>query len=162
MDFNPLWILVGLTVLGLVVKGLFWLRDVHTAKQSWVKFTTETFPEFVKEVFLRLPDKPEIAHSSPSQLTEVGEELAAFLRAKEWAIQTATIVVSKVVNKRPFEIEDFSRTYVASELDPVMTERVAACAYEFGRERVGVESVLWVVLRDELIRRVEQAKAKSD
>lgn len=65
MDFNPLWILAILTVLGLVIKGLFWLRDVHSATEGWSEFTGETFPEFAKEIrekieeiFRRLPPVP--------------------------------------------------------------------------------------------------------
>ena len=97
--------------------------------------------------------------NSPASLTEYGEKLSAFLRAKEWAARTATIVLSEVVNKRPFEIEDFSRGYVTSRLDSEMADQVAACAYDFGIVDLdSVRSVLWIVLRDELIQRAEQAK----
>ena len=82
--------------------------------------------------------------------------MAAFLRAEEWAAGIAANAVREVVGKRPFEIEEFSRRYVASNLDPKIEERVAACAYEFGTERDLVKPVLWVVLRDELMQRVEQ------
>ena len=52
-----------------------------------------------------------------------------------------------------------SRRYVESNLDPKIEERVAACAYEFGTERDRVKPVLWVVLRDELMQRVEQTRS---
>jgi hypothetical protein len=45
---------------------------------------------------------------------------------------------------------------VEPRLDPKIEELVAACAYEFGTERERVKPVLWVVLRDELMQRVEQ------
>ena len=41
-------------------------------------------------------------------------------------------------------------------LDPKIEELVAACAYEFGTERERVKPVLWVVLRDELMQRVDR------
>ena len=44
MDFNPLWIIVIVAVSGALIKGLFWLRDVHTAKDRWTRFTIEQFP----------------------------------------------------------------------------------------------------------------------
>ena len=172
---NPLWILVVLGVGGAVVRGLFWLRDVQTMKTGWAQFTTKTFPDFaqeirndirglqdeIKRIFERLPENPRTLRSdSPARLSEYGQKIADSLRAKEWATSTATPILPEVVNKRPFEIEEFSRVYVSERLDPKATERVAACAYEFGIDRDSVRSVLWVVLRDELLQRVQALHRK--
>ena len=116
----------------------------------------ETLDEFRQELFGRRP----LRTKSPATLSDYGEKLAAFMRASEWAARTATLTLPEVVNKLPFEIEEFSRAYVASRLDPEITKRVSACAYEFGIPNLdNVRSVLWVVLRDELIKRAHQQKA---
>ena len=114
----------------------------------------------ILEAFRReLFGKRTIQTKSPASLTDYGKKLSAFLRAKEWAVRTAAAVLSQVVNSAPFEIEAFSRAHVDADLEPEMTKRVAACAYEFGIEPDAVKSVLWVELRDELIRRAEQAQS---
>ena len=81
MDFNPLWIIVALTALGLAVKGLFWLRDVHTAKEGWAKFTADTFPAFAKEIrgrldqlFERIPPPKTLGAASPLSLNDLGRK----------------------------------------------------------------------------------------
>ena len=140
---NPLTYIVAVTVGGLLVKGLFWLRDVHHVKNGWQAFTQEIRDD-IKQILLRLPPPRPI------------EKMAEFLRAKDWAASVATTVVHEVVNKQPFQIEEFSREYVANKLEPAIEERVSACAYEFGTERDRVKPVLWVVLRDELLERVEK------
>ena len=115
--------------------------------------------ELLDEVRRELLGKRLIKANSPVSLTEYGEKISTFLRAKEWATRTATVVLSEVVNNAPFEIEAFSRTHVSASLDAEMTRQVSACAYEFGIEPDSVKSVLWVVLRDELIQRAEQTKS---
>lgn len=152
---NPLTYIVAVTVGGLLVKGLFWLRDVHHVKNGWQAFTQEIRDD-IKQILLRLPPPRPIESGSPARLTDYGLKMAEFLRAKDWAASVATTVVHEVVNKQPFQIEEFSREYVANKLEPAIEERVSACAYEFGTERDRVKPVLWVVLRDELLERVEK------
>ena len=64
------------------------------------------------------------------------------LRAEEWAAGIAAVA------------DTWSRTWIRR-----LRKRVAACAYEFGTERDRVKPVLWVVLRDELMQRVEQTRS---
>ena len=157
MDFNPLWIIVIVAVGGALIKGLFWLRDVHTAKDGWTRFTTEQFPAFAKEIrgridqiFERLPPTPAgVAPGSPLRLTGFGEEMSANMNAQDWAAELAPTLQADLVGKRAFEIDEFSRKYVYEKMrhDP----RVSKCMYEMGVERENALRVLYVVLRDQLI-----------
>ncbi len=158
--YNPLTYIALLTLVGLVVKGLFWLRDVHNMKSGWQTFTEEIREDLkeirqdIKQIFLRLPPRA-IESASPVRLTDYGSKMAEFLLAKDWAASVAQAVTHEVVDMQPFQIEEFSRDYVATKLEPEIEERVSACAYEFGTERDAVKPVLWVVLRDELLDRVK-------
>ena len=105
----------------------------------------------IKEIFLRLPPVP-VAGSSPIKLTDFGEQIAAKIKASEWAQGLAPTIVHEVAGKRPFEIDEFSEEFVTNKLGEQWETRVAGCAYEFGIKRDGVHDVLRVVLRDELIR----------
>ena len=155
-DLNPVWILVILTAGAAIARGLFWLRDVHHGHDQ-VPGLREGDPGRVQEGPGRVQGVPERhprgdpgrgprggrpgGHAAARGGRQPGiadrvrrEARRRFLRAKEWATATATPLVQKVVNKRPFEIEDFSRRYVAERLDPDIQERVSVCAYEFGIE----------------------------
>ena len=112
----------------------------------------------IKELFLRLPPRA-LESGGPARLTAYGSKLGAAVSARDWAVGVAPPFVHVLVDRQPYQIEDFSRDYVATQLAPDIDERVAVCAYEFGIERGVVKSVLSVVLRDELQLRVEQARA---
>ena len=159
---NPLWILVTIAVGGALVKGLFWLRDVHTAKESWARFTAETFPAFAKEIrgridqiIERIPPPKTLASASPLRLSPLGEKVAESLNAGDWASRVAPGLTAAVAGMEPFEIDRFSENYVETELGEQFEKRVAACAYDFGITRSAVLGALRVVLRDELIRIIE-------
>ena len=155
---------VGTTVGAVLWRVFWWVAKIDPLPAGLAK-ATDQFLEFateirgdIKEIFLRLPPPRLIESGSPARLTEHGIKLANFLQAEDWAAGVAATIVHEVGDKKPFQIEEFSREYVATKLEPEIEERVAACAYEFGTERDGVKSVLWVVLRDELLRRVEQSR----
>ena len=74
--------------------------------------------------------------------------MAAFMNAHDWAGGIASGLLPQVANKQPFEVDLFAQEYVSEKLDAEMKRRVAACAYEFGREQAGVRNVL----RDEMLR----------
>ena len=71
MDFNPLWILVALAVSGSVVKGLFWLRDVHNMKVGWQAFAKEIRDD-IKKIFERIPLPKTLEAAGPLRLSELG------------------------------------------------------------------------------------------
>ena len=107
----------------------------------------------IKQIFLRLPPVPVVA-SSPLQLTDYGEKMADFMRAKPWVSDLAPSLRTEVAGKRAFEVDEFSRNYVQTRLEDDLKERVAACVYEFGVDRDNVLKVLQVVLREELLRHI--------
>ena len=154
MDFNPLWILVALTVLGLAVKGLFWLRDVHNMKEGWQTFAKEIRDD-IKKILERIPPPKTLESASPLRLSEIGEKISKSMNAAAWATRVAPSLASDVAGKQPFEIDQFSDEYVETRLDVDDTAWVAKQA-EAGVSPAAVRAVLRVVLRDELLRRAEQ------
>ena len=157
MPDNPAWIVVAaVAVLGSLGKLIHWMGKMEEHRSSVSEFMGEIRTD-IKQIFDRLPI-PTVANGSPVRLTDLGRTIAKSLRAKEWAVSIATSALPEVVNKRPFEVEEFSRKYVETRLDPKFQDRVAACAYEFGTKRENVNSVLWVVLRDELLPRIPPAR----
>ena len=146
---NPATYIVVLAVGAALVKGLFWLRDVHHVKNGWHTFTKE-IREDIKKILLII--RTPVASGSPLQLTDFGEQISSKLEARNWAEILAPTLREEVEGKQPFEIDEFSNSYVEKKLDKDMRARVAGCAYEFGIEHAGVHSVLRVVLRDQLLR----------
>ena len=53
---------------------------------------------------------------SPRRLTELGETVAADIEAKQWALNTATVMLEQGFNQRePFELEGLAREHVRQE-----------------------------------------------
>ena len=104
----------------------------------------------IKRLFSALPPLP-VAGSSPLRLTEFGEEIAASMNAKEWASGLKPELLPEVEGKEPFEVDEFCRDYVQKRLPDEWRRKIAECAYEFGIDKDGVEKVLTVVLREELL-----------
>ena len=179
--FNtPLIVTASLAVLYAVVKVIRWTVTVDLKLDQSAGFTKEVREDFkevredfkevredfrevrqelkevrqdITQIFLRLPPPP-VAGDSPLQLTDFGEKMADFTKAKSWASELAPSLRADVAGKRPFEVDEFSRSFVHGRLSDDMKESVAACAYEFGVERDAVLKVLQVVLRNELLRQI--------
>ena len=158
--FNtPLIVTASLAVLYAVVKVIRWTVTVDLKLDQFAGFTKEVREELkevrqdITQIFLRLPPPP-VAGDSPLQLTDFGEKMADFTKAKSWASELAPSLRADVAGKRPFEVDEFSRSFVHGRLSDDMKESVAACAYEFGVERDAVLKVLQVVLRNELLRQI--------
>ena len=103
----------------------------------------------IKRLFSALP--PPVAGSSPLRLTEFGEKIAANINAKEWASGLKPELLPAVEGKEPFEVDEFCRDYVQKKLPEEWRRKIAKHAYEFGIVKDGVEKVLTVVLREELL-----------
>ena len=147
---NPLTYVLALAVGGLIIRGLFWLRDVHNAKEGWGAIVTEIRAD-IKEIFKRLPPLPApVSASSPLKLTEFGRKMSESMDATAWARALAPTLQGNIAGKRAFEIDAFSRDYVREHMD--RDERVAKCMDEMGVERDAALRVLQVVLRDELLK----------
>lgn len=141
---------VLLLVLGSVGKLLVWIGKVEEQRGTVAAFMVEIRGQ-LKEIFLRLPSTPEaVTSNSPLMLTDFGRKMADSMDATKWAVTLAPTLKSDIVGKRDFEIDVFSRDYVKEHMRD--DERVAKCMYEMGAERDNVLKVLYVVLRDELLR----------
>lgn len=142
-------ITAALAIIGAVVAISRWTGRVDTRLEN-LESAAKTVAKDIKKI-LRIW-QPEVVGASPLKLTELGDRMAAFMKAQDWAGGVAPGLLPQVVNKQPFEIDQFARSYVAENLDAEMKRRVDACAYEFGRKSSGVRNVLHVLLRDELLR----------
>ena len=149
---TPLIVTASLAVIIAVVKVIRWTATVDLKLDQFTRFAKEVRDD-IKQIFLRLPPVPVVA-SSPLQLTDYGEKMADFMRAKPWVSDLAPSLRTEVAGKRAFEVDEFSRDYVQTRLEDDLKERVAACVYEFGVDRDNVLKVLQVVLREELLRHI--------
>lgn len=161
---TPLIVTTSLAVILAAVKFIRWTATVDSKLEQFSEFAKEVRQDIrelrqdvkelrrdVAQIFLRLPPPP-VAGDSPLQLTDFGERMADFMKVKSWASDLAPSLRADVAGKRPFEVDDFSRSFVQGRLQDDLKESVAACAYEFGVERDAVLKVLQVVLRNELLR----------
>ena len=123
-------ITAAVAIIGGVIAISRWTGRVDTRLAN-LKSAAKTVAKDIKKI-LRLW-QPEVAGASPLKLTELGDRMAAFMKAQDWAGGIAPGLLPGVVNKQPFEIDKFARDYVAEHLDAEMERRVDACAYEFGR-----------------------------
>lgn len=168
---TPLIVTTSLAVILAAVKFIRWTATVDSKLEQFSEFAGEVRQDIrelrqdirevrqdvkelrrdITQIFLRLPPPP-VAGDSPLQLTDFGERMADFMKVKSWASDLAPSLRADVAGKRPFEVDDFSRSFVQGRLQDDLKESVAACAYEFGVERDAVLKVLQVVLRNELLR----------
>ena len=156
MDWtNPLLYLLGFTVVMALATGLWkvfwWVAKVDAGERDFRTFTKE-IREDIKRILFRL--NPALESTSPLRLNDLGRRIANGLEAGQWAAGLAPKLVPDVAGLRPFEIDNFCSEYVNNNLGDDWSERLAAAAYEHGVDRDTVRSVLWIVLRDELIRLV--------
>ena len=146
---NPLTYVLALAVGTALVKGLFWLRDVHNAKQGWGAIVDEIRKD-IKDILLRLPPTPaSVTSGSPLRLTDFGRKMAVNMDAQAWATDLAPTLREDLAGKRAFEVDEFSRKYVHEHMQHA--ERVSKCMYQIDVDRDGALRVLQVVLRDALI-----------
>lgn len=156
---TPLIVTASLAVILAAVKFIRWTATVDSKLDQFSDFAKEVRQDLrevrqdLKQIFLRLPPPP-VAGDSPLQLTDFGRKMADFMKVKSWTADVAPALRDEVAGKRPFEVDDFSRSYVQGRLQDDMKESVAACAYEFGVERDAVLKVLQVALRNELLRQI--------
>ena len=153
-------ITVAVALMGVVVSIVVaiykfgrWQGKVETELRTFRSFMKE-IRDNVKEVFERLPQRT-VTANSPLRLTTFGEKIAKTFGTQEWAKGVALSVATNLVNKEPFEIDDFCQGYVDDMLDQDEATRVGNCAYTYGIESKDVLQVLRVVLRNEILSRLE-------
>ena len=141
----------------------FWSvdRDLGDLKDAVEKITSEisVIHEDIKKILSRLGQEV-VEPGSPLKLTDYGQEVANSIAANPWAISVAETLMVDVSGLLPHEIDAFCIGYVQKQLGEPMRETVARYAYEHGVESDDVKRVLQVVLRDELLRRMETDKGE--
>lgn len=144
---------VLITIGGVIWKSARWTKSVDDAIVAWksIKDDVAKIREQIAEIFGRLGGPPTYANASPMRLTDLGQSVADELAANDWAAGLVSRLREKVEGKPPYEIEAYSKGYVAKYLHASMKAKVQACAYERGLPRENVDAVLWIVLRDALI-----------
>ena len=120
----------------MAVLGILWGVHRWLAK---VGYTTSEFPKLVQEIrdelkgirdqiqqiFKLLPRQP-VVGASPLKLTDFGEKIADNIQAQAWADKVAPGLVREVADMRPFEIDQFSNTYVETRLPKECTNGLLA------------------------------------
>ena len=148
---TPAIVVAAIAVIGLLWNAARWTSRIDADLISLKQFTQEIRDD-IKQIFQRLPATP-VTSNSPLQLTEFGEKIAEWLNAKKWASHQAESLLNKIEGMEPFRVDEFRRQYARTGLSDKWDKKVAMCAYEFGIDKSGIQSVLRVVLRDELLRR---------
>lgn len=107
----------------------------------------------IKLICQQLPSST-VTSGSPMRLTELGEQIAQTLGAREWAAQAAESLREEVGGLRPDQIQQWCFTYVYDSdrhhPDSELAETISVSAAENGIDRSQVLDVLDIVLRDEL------------
>ena len=141
MDWsNPLIYIVG----GIAGIGAIWKLG------EW-KGRTDDSVSAIKDTIREIREDIKKILGSPLRLTEFGEEISRRLDARSWATETASVLLPEVRGKQAFQVDEFCETYVQTRLSEEWKTEVARCAYELGRDRESILSVLRVVLREELL-----------
>ena len=159
---TPVIVVAALAVLGILWKAARWTSKVDSDLVSLKDITrelkdiTKELRADIKQILSRLPAPP-IAEGSPVQLTEFGKKISEWLEAKKWASDLAESLLDEINRFEPFEVDEFCDQYTRTRLTDHWQRRVRKCAYEFGTKKAGVQSVMRVVLRDELLSRNRQS-----
>ncbi|MCY4188278.1 MAG: hypothetical protein OXD30_07320 [Bryobacterales bacterium] len=104
-------------------------------------------------IFDRLP--PTLAEiKSPLALTDHGKSLADKLGAYDFAENLTPAALPKVQGMEEFEVYEFCRRYFQSEMEPELEFDVFRRAYNAGISRDDCRTVMTLVLRDELLKRL--------
>ena len=159
MSFEWVSVIVVLTIFGLIWKVGQWMggmnEHVGTVKDFMQKIRND-----IKQIFVRLPPVS-VASGSPVVLTDFGREISNHIDAETWASHTAPDLLGNVRGNKDFETDAYCELYVSEHLDEKMLLQAAATAYTMGTKQDGVRAVLRVVLRDALLKLMEEGAEAS-
>ena len=147
---NPL---TWTAILGVLAGLIYWKGKVDAKLGSLDDWMTEIRGD-IKRILERLPPRT-VTANSPLRLTDFGGKIATAFGAEQWVRDVARPLATPLVDKEPFEIDDFCQDYVDNMLDQDDNTRVESLAYKYGIESKDVLQVLRVVLRDEILSRLE-------
>ena len=157
----PEWITDPRTIIAVLaaIGGVgYWVGQVNSDRKSFKKFMAEVRDD-IKTILSRLPPTF-VGGASPVSLTDLGERAAGILNALEWANERAGGLVAECEGLREYEIYDLCQKYVMADRRR-WPDNMAECAYEFGTPVEPLASVPMVVLRDELLKRLEEAGSED-
>jgi len=144
------------TVIVLIVRVIFkigvWKGSVDTDQTNFKEFMTE-IKEKIDQIFSRFPPLL-VTKKSPLSLTDLGKDVSNQLNATQWADKTAIVVLEKIKNKEPYDIQEFSFEYAQkddsySENERTLTRNVA---YENGIKEEEARDIFGIELRDKLLK----------
>ena len=156
---NPMWwVPTGLAFCALLWKAARWTMGVDKDSRRFDKFIDKIegkldhISEQISDLFRRLPS-PVAEGKSPLQLNKLGQSVSDTLGAKQWAGEIAKGLKERVINKPPYDVQEFSFNYVRGEFKPTEEQESALrqCAYEHGIEKNIALDVLALELRDKLL-----------
>ena len=153
------WVVISVTVA--LVTALFTFAVLVFKFGSWygeVNSDRKMFKEFMREIRKNINDildrlsPPPTISESPIRLSELGERISKNIGAKAWAAEVAQELVDQARGMDPFQVQTLSFDHAKSfEPDDELLAKMRQSAYEAGIDLEGVERVLGVELRDNLL-----------
>ena len=113
----------------------------------------------VQNVFARLPSESLVRGDSPLGLTDRGKHFARKLRAHEWAGLVSREAVQRVSVATPYDVQNECLEFAKDFKNEDWRAFWKDCAYQEGVKMDGVYEVLAVVLRDEVLSKIEVQRA---
>ena len=159
----PAVISVIVAILYMVWKGARWTarvdsdigtlkRDVGTLKRD-VDALKGIFKDFLQTLDKLLPlVSPSLERGSPLRLSEYGESVVASIGAEDWVEPVALKLQDEVKGMRPYQVERFCQSNIEDYLSGTMRTSIDEAIYEFGLSRHEMRTMLWIMLRDRLLK----------
>ncbi|MCY4188435.1 MAG: hypothetical protein OXD30_08125 [Bryobacterales bacterium] len=166
----PAVISVIVAILYMVWKGARWTarvdsdigtltQDVGALKQDVDAFKRDVdalkgiFKDFLQTLDKLLPlVSPSIERGSPLRLSEYGESVVASIGAEDWVEPVALKLQDEVKGMRPYQVERFCQSNIEDYLGETMRTSIDEAIYEFGLSRHEMRTMLWIMLRDRLLK----------
>ena len=152
---DPRIIIAGAVAIGGVG---YWVGQVNSDRESFKEFMKK-IEKKIDEIFDRLPPRV-IAGASPVRLTEFGRKAAKDSGMDKISRQVAPDLLAHVKGMEPFQIHEYCVQYV-KELPERESAAVAKGAYDLGLSKEDMGMVLGVLLRDELLRILEETASEG-
>ena len=127
-------------------------RDVGTLKRD-VDALKGIFKDFFQTLDKLLPlVSPSLERGSPLRLSEYGESVVASIGAEDWVEPVALKLQDEVKGMRPYQVERFCQSNIEDYLSGTMRTSIDEAIYEFGLSRHEMRTMLWIMLRDRLLK----------
>ena len=157
------WILAGLTAVILLGTVSFmiglWSGSNNADSDSYkdlikqAKGSLAGIRNDIKHLLGAMPN-PVLDSEGPITLNDLGKSVSTTVGAKEWAVETTPSLEDTVTEKRPYEIQEFCRSFVSDvAFTAEQIGRIESCAFDFGINRNLVFDVMMIELRDVLLAR---------